>query len=1408
MKSRNIDSHSLQQKRGPLSHWFRSSQGELVKKLLMAINGPWRARGAKLVCEKSGLAQSPNIIHRATPAVRLMRSACAAYLETTAGRLCFVGFFTKRPEDGRGTVLHLAPIANLPAGFPYNERLSDISTKADMMATFAIIVQFVKDHEKALAGAGIIGAILGAILTKLIPYIWELLCKLGAFLLTLLTGKRSAAEFEKKYLSSVINTHKGLRLPGIATWDTRRAPELEQVFISLTLDQPGNALSIENLWDLFAKAEISTALFREIQFKRETGASAKELLRMVGEASEFLKLRKDNATGALSDARREAVNSLALLYDVHFQSREGQAEIQSILGAEARVAILGKPGSGKTTLLQYLALTYARERVKDPKARIRGVVKKRLGTRTWRLPIFVTLSRVSKTLARSDASAPKPTLLDAILESLPPDLRQHKAAEPYLRDHLESGDCLLLLDGLDEVPTQEEFEAVTEAVQSAAAFYADNRFVITSRVAGWRTGVGTDFLVHYVNDFSSAEVDSFAGMWCLAVEINAGLAPKAASTAASAAATELKRAIHDSERIGDLATNPLLLSIIALVHRSLGTLPRDRTRLYAESVKLFLELWDVRKGIRVNDTGLNLEQKDALMRTIAFAMHAGQIGEPGGSRQASRELLIREVERLLPSFGKQDADAGELLKNLADRSGLLIERSVGVYMFSHLTFQEYFTASRLAHDQPSASVAFLTQPDRVLSDWWQEVILLYSALVPDSSPLIQSICNAAKSDDLCAQHLRLACLCTAESISLGDSGLRNSIMGRLAGLRARGHHPTFESIPGPVSDYLLRWCKGPEWYEAAAEATLTGLTGDPGGRAARLVIDALASHRWMVRKAAVSAVSAFGLELPGAARDKMLAFLDDTHPNLRVAILQLLNTLRQDQLPAEPAFAQRIVSLLADPSDEVQLAAASLKLSAASLDSVLSDYADSLLRLSSGNNYGVRIAASDALQRLARDRSEAVLVALKDKLASGETPDRQNEMVFRLAASLDSSLALPSLSKIVEDLCSPDYTTMSEARAKLRGITDPILIRAASDLLRERLSNPWRVTSTLAALQECSSPAISLGLEDRLLDLSGSWRPNTRAGAVGCLAMLPSATAAAVLPNFMRDWSLAVRAAAASVAKSISIYGRGKADPAALTVVRMALQDRSQRVVRAALLNQLLIPAAACGDFMGPLTALVQRCLADASFLRQTEPYGNGPRENLVSTIARAGKHGSFDQAEPLLIRVIGSQKFDTPSRLKAIEELCQIYADEGRADQFGEVADLLRTVLSAPSCKIYYLSSVFVKLTRLAVSVPGRISVQVNQLLDLSLPLARKETVSLLEMAVPLDIKVARRALTDVNSEVRQAALAAVGQRPDKAQVLRQLADRVVALLADGNPDTRNLAWDLFCAIGQPSEDAAAAAH
>ena len=42
-----------------------------------------------------------------------------------------------------------------------------------------------------------------------------------------------------------------------------------------------------------------------------------------------------------------------------------------------------------------------------------------------------------------------------------------------------------------------------------------------------------------------------------------------------------------------LAVNPLLLTIIAIVHRSRAILPKERHKLYEEALKVMVELWNL-----------------------------------------------------------------------------------------------------------------------------------------------------------------------------------------------------------------------------------------------------------------------------------------------------------------------------------------------------------------------------------------------------------------------------------------------------------------------------------------------------------------------------------------------------------------------------------------------------------------------------------------------------------------------------------------------------------------------------------------------------------------------------------------------------------------------------------------------
>ena len=60
-----------------------------------------------------------------------------------------------------------------------------------------------------------------------------------------------------------------------------------------------------------------------------------------------------------------------------------------------------------------------------------------------------------------------------------------------------------------------------------------------------------------------------------------------------------------------------------------------------------------------------------------------------GVSERKRTEIVARVESLAADM-KLPTTADELVDDIVMRSGLLIERSIGVLGFSHLTFQEYF----------------------------------------------------------------------------------------------------------------------------------------------------------------------------------------------------------------------------------------------------------------------------------------------------------------------------------------------------------------------------------------------------------------------------------------------------------------------------------------------------------------------------------------------------------------------------------------------------------------------------------------------------------------------------------------------------------------------------------------------
>ena len=437
---------------------------------------------------------------------------------------------------------------------------------------------------------------------------------------------------------------------------------------------------------------------------------------------------KDNITKAdidlisLEQARKQFIDR---------EEEKNRSPAKQLLQQYQKCAIVGVPGSGKTTLLQHIFWSTANESS--------NLIPVLLKVRELDLDNLPGVDDII-------AFAENKILSDRL--------------KGFLDRELDKGKVLLLIDGLDEV-VSEKRDNLMKWISEIVRVYPNSKYIISSRPSDYQseTFQELDFKEFKLCDFTLDQVEEYVYKWTEALETYENKSPEAIAEISQESAKQLVNKAKSNSYVLKIATNPLMLSTLCVVQKyDGGNLPSRRVVLYHRCVEGLLFHWDKQRKLAEEIIGsLSLERKLLLLRRLAIEMQNEGIAEIEESK------VEQSFKKSLEELGDR-TDVKQILANIRDRSGLLVEIRPVIYAFSHLNFQEYLAALAIDRgDYKQFDRLFLFS--QRLNEQWKEVIILYAGIAAKDSVemLLEELLNTKKVSVII---LSGECLAAAENVKL------------------------------------------------------------------------------------------------------------------------------------------------------------------------------------------------------------------------------------------------------------------------------------------------------------------------------------------------------------------------------------------------------------------------------------------------------------------------------------------------------------------------------------------------------------------------------------------------------------------------------------------------------------------
>lgn len=379
--------------------------------------------------------------------------------------------------------------------------------------------------------------------------------------------------------------------------------------------------------------------------------------------------------------------------------------LAELFGEHRSAVVLGGPGAGKSTLLRWLAVAAAQ----GPET-----LQRELGVDERLVPLVVSLGRLAELRHGADEGSAVAPLARYFHHC---NVGEASTIEAFLAARLEAGNCLVLLDGLDELRSEER-ASLRGWLESFCSRFVKNRFVVTSRIMGY-PGIGVPGAVEVViRPWREEQIAHFVRAFHSAYR--AWETGRDDSHVAEQEARRMLDVLRQSPKILALAGNPFLATSLALIHRAEGHLPRHRVAVYQVFARGLCETWSHARRVAepTDPEALYEEEALSLLGRLALRMH--EVYPSGTAPEAfvieTLVTALTETSGALPEAAHRAAR--EFLDRAAQQPQILYERAAGQWAFRHLSFQEFFTAAGLHAAERFEDVAM----DHLFEPRWLETI--------------------------------------------------------------------------------------------------------------------------------------------------------------------------------------------------------------------------------------------------------------------------------------------------------------------------------------------------------------------------------------------------------------------------------------------------------------------------------------------------------------------------------------------------------------------------------------------------------------------------------------------------------------------------------------------------------------